>query len=263
MAIVKIAEIGNPSNNSELEFYIETPEILAAYFAEKKMEQQYETTYEIYTVKNKSETLSMLTARFKSVLTGKALEEEIVLMNSLEPNSDGEYVLLQERQLAIPIKREVGMEISFEPIGKIPLEKEVYLIIETNNFRRKTIQTYIVEGGEMSSRLGRQQSLNIIDNQGQSQQFVEARVGAWSLESNAMNKEAFRDWAISSVRLPRNHFSKEKNIHLLVDAFSANEYFNQSDNRIEKLDHRGESSTRFGIENLWFEVDDEPFELMQ
>jgi len=258
MAIINIFETGNPSNNSEIEFYIETPEILDAYFAEKKEEKTYDTTYEIYKVKNKSETLKMLAAKFKSVLTGKALEKEIVFVNGLTPNKDGEYVLLQERQLAIPIKKEIGVKVRFEPISQIPVEKEVFMVVETNNLRRKTIQTYILEGNETTSKIGVKNQM-MIDSNGQTSQFVEARVGAWSVENNVVNKTDFRDWAISTLKLPN---TQVKDVYLVVDAFSANEYFNRTDNRMEKLDYRGTELTKFGIENAWFGIDDEPYKLV-
>lgn len=262
MAIIKITESGNTSNNAAIEFHIENPEILDAYFAEKIEEKAYETDYEIYTVKNNTETLSMLAAKFKSVLQGKALEQEIVLINALKPNSDGEYVLLQQRQLGIPIKKEVGIEVSFKAISKISQGKEYYLIIETKNFRGKSIQTQILEGGKESSMLGVKQSISIIDEKGQSQQFVTARVGAWSRENKVINSAEFRDWAIASFKLVGTHAGKEKNIQLSVDAFSANEYFNKDNNHVEKLDYRGKSAIPFGIKNYWFGLNGEPFELI-
>jgi len=91
-------------------------------------------------------------------------------------------------------------EVHFEFIQPTSVKTDIYVVIETINFKGKKIRLSIKEDGE-GHYIGADKGVKILVNDGEVD-YVEATVGEWD-PGEVPNKELFENWAIFKLKLVR------------------------------------------------------------
>lgn len=247
---------------------IEFPEILDAYFAKKNTEPEYEESIEEYTVRS-GDSLSRIANRYRSSRNDNGITvQSIKNDNGLSNNTihPGDVLRIHSREI-------IGESINFEYINKGSIGQEVYIVVETTNFRENVIKINIRQGVERV--LAEVDSPIQVIQGGNPIVLIETNVGEFADSEDITNKDDFRDWAIVKIALQPNEANtqawtdaiadtddKKALLYLLIDAHSGNSEYDAD--RIvyygRNPDEEGNPDTNT-IRNYWLDMEGKWFEL--
>jgi|GEM_PF-3072526 len=231
------------------------PHIKKAYFA--KMVQHSSIQTAPYTVAS-GDTLGEIARAHNT--TVQAIQEENNIAN-INRISVGQILL-------VPTEDVTRGRVTFERINGARMGEEVFIVVETENFRSRTIK--------MNIRQGQEEVIAGIDSEievefdGQHTILVETEVGAFSSSGDFENSEELQDLAVAKVKIePATNEAKGEwscaisesedefsRLYLLVDAHSDN-----SDIPVEAFNYYGQNEGTDSKKNLWLDMDGLWFQL--
>lgn len=272
MAKFEAYDLFNDSNIiSAAPVKVEFPEILEAYFAERKTVPEFEEKTEIYTVVS-GDNLSKIAAKYDGV-TIEQIKKDNKGKTGYSRIVDNHLDIGWE--LDIKTQKETGIKISFEYIRTATVGKEVYIVVESKRFQGKEIQIDIHQGKE---KVIADKDTLIEVMQGDEVKLIKTKIGEVPEEEGEtiLNKEDFKDWGIAKVKLrPKEEETlktwnedigkkegKKTCLYLLVDAHSLNEeygstnivYYGANDGGIENSEGKVVTNYWLDEEDRWFEL---------
>ena len=253
------------------------PKIKSAYFAnatieEVEVESETQTQQETYPVVS-GDTLSKI-ANKKNTTVAAIIESD---PDITEENQNAIYV---GQEILLPNEvssKEKKQKITFEKTSSGSLGKELYVIVETENFREHkdgsphSITINIKQGKEKCLEEA-DTALMLKTDQDKYQNYAKTNVGGMC-ETEYLNKDDFADMAIFKIAIDTSEkekkdawikaleeaTDKKTNLYILVDAHESNpkkagliNYFGDT----EEGEIKGEK-----VANRWLDVDGSWFEL--
>jgi len=240
------------------------PEIIDAYFAEKKEE----TAYEIVTGKEteykvvKGDFLAKIASKNGVTLT-KLRKDNKLTTNDVQIGQS--FRIIKE-----DTKKEIGKKVLFNRLNKATLGQEVYILVKTECFQEKTLKINIKQGKEKGI-VEKDKNITVQQND-KDVAIVKATTGDYC-NTDYHNKDDYGDYAIAKITLQPKDKDKQKlwndnlkdlkdkktKLYLLIDAHT-----DYSDLEIEyhgrnpKEDGSADTTT---VKNYWLDMDGKWFEL--
>ncbi len=238
------------------------PKIKTVYFAEAKIEKEYEGTEEIYIVKSGDGSLSKI-AKKKGITVEDIIKSDPKITNSNKNRINvGQKIVLSSKKMK-------GEKITFTKINDAEVGDEAYIVVETSNFENKNLKINIKQGKEKGIE-EKGKSITVQKDKKDST-IIKATIGDFS-KTKYLNKDDYKNFAILKITLKPKDKNKLKlwndklkdlkdkktKLFLLVDAHTDNtdleiEYDGNTEN--------GEEETKSNYKNCWLNKDKEWFEL--
>ncbi len=236
---------------------VETPHIIKAYFAQKKLTSNGQESTMFHTV-GSGDTLGKLAREHNTTV------QRLVDLNHIR-NAN---VIHDGQQLIIPTTVATGNNVSFERITELPLNGEAYIVVETLHFREKTLKINIKQG--VQDMLQSVDTTIEVEVDGERKAIIEAEVSRFALDENPLNVDDLLDFAAVKVKftaaddesnarwveLIRNSEEGYAPVYLLVDAHTGN-----TDMPQRNFHYYGRNEGTNSLRNGWLDMDGSWFRL--
>jgi len=234
------------------------PHITGAYFANALITTKKKVVTEPYEVVG-GDTLGKI-AKAHNTTVAKIAEanSDIGNINSIVP----------EQIILIPSEKTEGNTIEFERVNEAVIGTSLYLIVETQNFRGRTLKVNIKQGEE--AVLTEVDGVIDVDVDGERKSLLEICVGEFAETSKALNKDDLLDLAILKVGLKAPSDEERKRLikkikesscqaaklYILVDAHTGNTDIDQDLFNYYGQNEGTDSKINFWLdmEGLWFQL---------
>jgi uncharacterized protein (TIGR02594 family) len=230
---------------------VATPHIKKAYFAKKVITQVTREVNQEYVVTN-GDTLGEIAWENGSNV------QAIQSLNSLPSVDDIEV----GQTIFIPQQVAIGEIVAFVRLTEGAIDSEAYLIVETQNFRQKTIKLNVKQGVE--EILAPVDTTVEIEVEGERKAIIEVEVGAFVNDCEAHNSDDFLDFAIVKVKFSAadeetknrwlqkiaestDHYAQ---LSILVDAHTGNTDIPQS-----RFIYYGQNQGSDSMKNVWLDME--------
>lgn len=236
---------------------VETPHIIKAYFAQKKLTSNGQESTMFHTV-GSGDTLGKLAREHNTTV------QRLVDLNHI-PNAN---VIHDGQQLIIPTTVTTGNNVTFERITELPLNSEAYIVVETLHFREKTIKINIKQG--VQDMLQSVDTTIEVEVEGERKAIIEAEISRFALDENPLNVDDLLDIAAIKIKftaaddesnarwveLIRNSEEGYASVYLLVDAHTGNTDIPQ-----RHFHYYGRNEGTNSLRNGWLDMDGSWFRL--
>ena len=192
--------------------------------------------------------------------------------SALERTQSGKWLFIDEI-IKVTKKAKKTKEVKFTEISKSPMNKEVFLIVETKNLQSEKVLFNILQGAE--DCLAKKDEPITIQQDGEDTVLIKATVGEYCEDEEIANKDDFEDWAIAKINLTPKDEDKAKEwsdglacvgsskakIYVLVDVHSENSMQDFKSQYVDYQGFKGTATDDSSIRNHFLNEDDAYFEV--
>lgn len=246
---------------------VNRPVIKKAYFAKMEtedVEKEGEQTLHEVTVTTSHTSLWSIANHYEGVEVQDIKDANGLKSDTIRPN----------QKLKIPNKSK-KQKVTFTPLDFAYVEDKVYVVVETEHFKDKTVAVKIEQGKvKVIEEVGTAIKMLFNDETEEAEQGT-AKVGEWSTKTEIDNTDDLKNLAIIKVHLrPKtdekleewktaitDHADKQSMLHLLADGASENEGVED-----ENIDYKGSNkeegdSQTDTTKNVWLDIKGKRFTL--
>ncbi len=195
-------------------------EVKKAYFAKREDKEQSKTVVKKHTTKA-GETLSKIAKNYK------------VKTANVKRTKTTKYLQVGE-VVEVTIREKTGAKVKFKKLDKATVGEDVYIVVETLHLEEEIVNINILQGQE--DVLVKKDEMVTVQQNDQDVTLIKTKVGNYCEEEDVTNKDDFKNWAITKIKLQPKAETKQKEwkdglecagekralLYLLVDVHSEN-----------------------------------------